>query len=53
MTYKELSPNKFKATYTNPAGAISQYIDCIQYPITQVEESDVFYVIKKKRQKND
>ena len=49
MTYEQLKPNKFRATYTNPAGGFSQYIDCIQYPITQVEETDVFSVVVKKK----
>ena len=48
MTYEQPKPNKFRATYTNPDGAFSQYVDCIQYPKSQVEETDVFCVIKKR-----
>ena len=51
MTYEELQPNKFRATYTNPACSISQHIDCIQYPITQVEETTVVYRKCKKEEK--
>ena len=51
MTYEALQPNKFRVTYTNPAGSISQYIDCIQYPITQVEETTVVYRKCKKEER--